>query len=55
LVRPDDDISDSIVILKRFEFSSSLQRMSVIAKKKNEEVYTVYSKGSPEAIHDLCL
>ena len=35
-----------------YEFSSELQRMSVIAKDENK--YKVYSKGSPEKIKELC-
>lgn len=39
-------------VLKRFEFSAKLQRMSVIASKN--ENYFVFSKGSPEKIIELC-
>lgn len=43
----------SIQILKRFEFSSSLQRMSVIVREN--ETLTAYVKGSPEKIRELCV
>ena len=34
-----------IGIVRRFEFSSKLQRMSVLVKNMNEPFYKVYSKG----------
>eukprot|EP00340_Litonotus_pictus_P003246 CAMPEP_0170522942 /NCGR_PEP_ID=MMETSP0209-20121228/8326_1 /TAXON_ID=665100 ORGANISM="Litonotus pictus, Strain P1" /NCGR_SAMPLE_ID=MMETSP0209 /ASSEMBLY_ACC=CAM_ASM_000301 /LENGTH=1057 /DNA_ID=CAMNT_0010810691 /DNA_START=801 /DNA_END=3971 /DNA_ORIENTATION=+ len=57
----DPDQEDSIikdhyelVIIKRFDFTSKLQRMSVICKNPNEEIYKIFTKGSPEKIQDLC-
>jgi cation-transporting ATPase 13A2 len=41
-------------IVKRFDFSSKLQRMSVITKNINEPHYKVFCKGSPEKIRELC-
>jgi cation-transporting ATPase 13A3/4/5 len=41
-------------IFRRFEFSSQLQRMTVIVKNKNESYHKVYCKGSPEKIKELC-
>lgn len=38
--------------MKRFEFESSLQRMSVVVKKGGEHQLLV--KGSPEIIKTLC-
>lgn len=35
------------IVLQRFDFESSLQRMSVIAKNKKDQIY-VYTKGSPQ-------
>jgi magnesium-transporting ATPase (P-type) len=32
-------------IVRRFDFSSKLQRMSVIVKNVNEPYFKVYSKG----------
>jgi cation-transporting P-type ATPase 13A2 len=46
--------SYEIGIVRRFEFSSKLQRMSVIAKNVNEEHFKIFCKGSPEKIKDLC-
>jgi cation-transporting ATPase 13A2 len=56
---PDDEdqiIKDhyEMVIIKRYDFTSKLQRMSVICKNPNEEVYKIFTKGSPEKIYDLC-
>lgn len=62
MVSPDK--KQEIVILKQFEFSSMLQRMSVITsmhntngKQSNLDKYTdvtVFSKGSSEKIKSLC-
>jgi cation-transporting ATPase 13A2 len=41
-------------ILRRFDFSSSLQRMSVIVKNLQSSEMFVFVKGSPEAIGKLC-
>jgi len=43
-----------IGILRQFQFSSSLQRMSVITRQLNEQNYVVFSKGAPEMIFSLC-
>lgn len=43
-----------IGILRQFQFSSSLQRMSVITRKLEEQNYVVFSKGAPEMIFSLC-
>lgn len=42
-----------IHIVKRFEFSSKLQRMSVIVKHGPQ--FKVHTKGSPEKLRSLCL
>ncbi len=42
-----------LTILKQFTFSSSLQRMSVIAKSDSDEI-AGFVKGSPEMITTLC-
>ena len=41
-------------IVKRFDFSSKLQRMSTISKNINEDYFKVFCKGSPEKLKDLC-
>ena len=41
-------------IVRRFDFSSKLQRMSVLVKNVNEQYFKLYSKGSPEKIKELC-
>ena len=54
------DSSDSqkeyqISIIRRFDFSSKLQKMSVISKVSLTGKFRIYTKGSPERIKDLCL
>ena len=44
-----------IGIIYRYDFSSKLQRMSIIAKNINDENYMCYCKGSPEKIRELCI
>lgn len=41
-------------IVRRFDFSSKLQRMSVIVKNVNEPHFKAFCKGSPEKIKELC-
>ncbi|NXW49499.1 AT132 ATPase, partial [Nyctiprogne leucopyga] len=41
-------------ILRRFPFSSSLQRMSVLVKLPGEDSTHVYIKGAPEMVASLC-
>ena len=41
-------------IVKRFDFSSKLQRMTIISKNINEDYFKAFCKGSPEKIRDLC-
>ncbi|XP_075462086.1 polyamine-transporting ATPase 13A2 isoform X2 [Ascaphus truei] len=41
-------------VLQRFPFSSSLQRMSVIAKLPGDTPAHVYMKGAPEMVASLC-
>ncbi len=44
-----------IGIIRRFDFSSKLQRMTVIAKNLRDKNYLCYCKGSPEKIRELCM
>ncbi|KAI6073846.1 putative cation-transporting ATPase 13A2 [Aix galericulata] len=41
-------------ILRRFPFSSSLQRTSVLAKLPGEDAAQAYVKGAPEMVASLC-
>ncbi|XP_072887917.1 polyamine-transporting ATPase 13A2 isoform X1 [Hemitrygon akajei] len=41
-------------ILRRFPFSSTLQRMSVITKKPDNSPLEAYMKGAPEMVVSLC-
>jgi len=42
-------------IIRRFEFSSALQRMSVICKNEYDNRFRIFVKGSPEMISTLCM
>jgi magnesium-transporting ATPase (P-type) len=42
-------------ILKRFQFASALQRMTVIVKNHTTDAVEAYMKGSPEKLKTLCL
>ena len=46
---------EELYTLKIFEFSSEVQRMSIIAYSKQNNNLKSYVKGSPEIIKDLCL
>ncbi len=41
-------------IVRRFEYSSKLMRMSVLVRNVNEPYFKVYTKGSPESIKEIC-
>lgn len=41
-------------LLRRFDFESSLQRMSVICRNEFDNKLRLFIKGSPEKISDLC-
>lgn len=43
-----------LALIRRFEFSSKLQRMSVIVKNLANNSFRTYVKGSPEMIRELC-
>jgi cation-transporting ATPase 13A2 len=43
-----------LFIIKRFDFSSQLQRMTVIVKNNMEDHFKIYCKGAPEKVRDLC-
>ncbi|KAI1285205.1 Polyamine-transporting ATPase 13A3 [Halotydeus destructor] len=48
------DNDNDVGILRQFQFSSSLQRMSVVTKTLKGPSFMVYSKGAPEVIATLC-
>ena len=43
-----------IAVVRRFDFVSKLQRMTVICKNINENYFKAFCKGSPEKIKKLC-
>lgn len=43
-----------IGIIRRFEFASKLQRMSVILKDMQGTEFKMHMKGSPEKVRELC-
>ena len=44
-----------ISIIKRYDFESSLQRMSTVVLNSLDSTYRAYVKGSPEKVADLCI
>lgn len=49
-----NNLPNQIGIIRRFDFSSKLQRMSVIVRNLNEENFRLYVKGSPEKMREIC-
>ena len=49
-----DSKQKEVGIIRKFEFSSKLQRMSVVVKNLSEHDFKVHIKGSPEKIRELC-
>jgi len=45
---------EAIIVLRQFPFSSSLQRMSVVAQLAGEDHFHVYMKGAPEMLARFC-
>lgn len=50
-----NNFQNEIGIIRRFEFSSKLQRMSVIVKNLQENTFRLHLKGSPEKLRELCV
>ena len=48
------DANYQLALVRRFDFSSKLQRMSVIVKNFIDQTFKAYVKGSPERIRELC-
>ena len=53
----NDDLTDhyELGIIRRFDFSSKLQRMSTLVKNMAEPNILCFCKGSPEKIKELCM
>ena len=49
-----DDLPHEVGIIRQFTFSSALARMSVITRTLDGQQFTVYTKGAPEKMVDLC-
>lgn len=49
-----NNFPNELAIIRRFDFSSKLQRMSVIVRNINENKFKLHVKGSPEVIRELC-
>lgn len=54
MTRPDDDAA-RMEIIQQYQFSSTLQRMSVIAREGKSAEFIAFTKGSPEMILSLSL
>ena len=54
---PQNEVKDYLGILRRFEFESGLQRMSVVVKNSLDDhcPYHYFVKGSPEKIKELSI
>ena len=59
LINSDIDINKiklyyELGIIKKFDFSHKLQRITVLTKNLNDNYYKIFSKGSPEKIREIC-
>jgi cation-transporting P-type ATPase 13A2 len=43
-----------LALIRRFDFSSKLSRMSVIVKNFSDNTFRAYVKGAPERLKELC-
>ncbi|KAG9493957.1 hypothetical protein GDO78_001692 [Eleutherodactylus coqui] len=60
IIKPGPDSGEdfpveAIAILHQFPFSSSLQRMSVIAEVVGDDEFLVFMKGAPEMVEHFCI
>ena len=66
VVKPPSPLDDSgpfsidalpleVGITRQFPFSSTLARMSVIVRKLGSKNFTIYTKGAPEKLEELCV
>jgi magnesium-transporting ATPase (P-type) len=51
---PKTEPTYQLALIRRFDFSSKLQRMSVIVKNFLDQTFKTFVKGSPERIRELC-
>ena len=49
-----DLLPHEVGIIRQLTFSSALARMSVITRTLDGQQFTVYTKGAPEKMEDLC-
>ncbi|XP_060689892.1 probable cation-transporting ATPase 13A4 [Hemiscyllium ocellatum] len=52
--KADKVSKEGVIVLKQYPFSPTLQRMSVITQVIGKEKLTVYLKGAPEMVTQLC-
>ena len=50
----DLQLPHEVGIIRQLTFSSALARMSVITRALDGQQFTVYTKGAPEKMEDLC-
>ena len=43
-----------IALFKQYPFDSAVQRMTVVAKKKGAQYFSVFVKGAPEKVASFC-
>ncbi|MEQ2181910.1 hypothetical protein GOODEAATRI_016503, partial [Goodea atripinnis] len=51
---PHQSTNEAVAIIKRFPFSSALQRMSVLTVDLGGRSAMAFLKGSPEMVASLC-
>ncbi len=49
-----DETTKEMGIIRQFDFSAKLRRMSVISKRLAAESPSIYTKGSPESLLEIC-
>ncbi|XP_028265066.1 polyamine-transporting ATPase 13A2 isoform X2 [Parambassis ranga] len=54
VMRPSAPTGEAVAIVKRFPFSSALQRMSVVTVAHGGRTALAFMKGSPEMVVSLC-
>ena len=54
VIPPPSQQGNALSIIRRFDFESKLQRMSVVVKHQTDRKYSAFVKGSPEKIASLC-